>query len=103
MGYRIPPRVAHVVPDETGDPPSSVFLMPLPDGPPLVLYESAAWIWWLAADGEDDVASAVAELVGLPREDLVGDVTRCLDDLVERGLLEVGSTAAVVPGEQRRS
>lgn len=86
--YGIPRRVAHVVPSESGHLPSTVFLMPLPDGPPQVLHESAAWIWLLAADGEPDVPAAIAELVGRPTEEVADEVNHFLDDLVGRGLLE---------------
>ncbi|GAA4407680.1 hypothetical protein GCM10023168_23990 [Fodinibacter luteus] len=88
-GYRIPARLAHVVPDGAPDPPSTVFIMQLPDGVPAVLRDSGAWIWTVAAGGEEDVAGAIAELVGLTREAVADDVSAYLDDLVGRGLLEV--------------
>jgi hypothetical protein len=90
MAYRIPPRVAHVVPEGEPDPPDSVFIMDLRDGVPLVLHASAAWIWLLAAEGEEDVAGAVADLTGLARADVVVDVERFLAELVGRRLLEGG-------------
>ena len=62
--YRIPEQVAHVVPDGEPDLPDTVFLMQLPDGSPQALRNSAAWIWLLAAEGEPDVAAAIAPLVG---------------------------------------
>ena len=86
--YRIPPRLAHVVPDGDDGLQSAVFLMRLPDGPPVVLHDSAAWIWLIAAEGEPDVAAAVAELVGRPAADMVDEVTQFLGDLVGRGLIE---------------
>lgn len=88
-GYRIPPRLAHVVPDGKGNLPGAVFLMTLPDGPPVVLHDSAAWIWLFAAEGDPDVAGAIAELVGRSIEEVAVDVARFLDGLVADGLLEV--------------
>ncbi len=86
--YRIPNRVAHVVPDGEPDLPEALFLMQLPDGPPQVLHGPAAWIWLVAADGEPDVADAVAHLAGRPRQEVAADVEQFLADLVSRGLLE---------------
>ena len=87
--YRIPPRLAHVVPDGQPDPADTVFLMKLPDGVPVILRDSAAWIWLLAADGENDVAGALKDLLGLHRGDVADDVTNFLFDLVDGGLLDV--------------
>jgi len=89
--YRIPARLAHVVPDGDRDLSSVVYLMRLPDGVPVVLRDSAAWIWQLAADGEQDVAGALASLLGLGREAVDDDVVAYLDELVARGLLVVGA------------
>lgn len=88
MAYRVPPRVAHVVPDGEPDPPDSVFVMVVPDGLPVVLHGSAAWIWLCAAEGETDVAEAIADLAGISRADVAVDVEHFLDELVSRGLLE---------------
>lgn len=82
--YAVPARVAFVVP-ESGGP--HVFLMHLPDGPPLVLTDSAAVIWLLAADGEVDVAQAVSEVVGRSRQEVAVEVDAYLAGLVARGLL----------------
>lgn len=82
--FTVPPRVAFVVPD-AGSP--RVFLMHLPDGKPLLLTDTAAMIWVLAADGEADVAGAVGEVVGRPRGEVVAEVERYLAGLVEKGLL----------------
>jgi hypothetical protein len=92
--YRIPRRLAHVVPDGEPDPADTVFLMPLPDGVPVVLRDTAAWIWLLAAHGEGDVAGAIEDLVGVDRGDIADDVTDYLVELVETGLLDV-DTASV--------
>jgi len=86
--YRVPPRLGYVVPDAPEGGPLVAFVMPLPDGPAVVLRNSAALIWALAADGEADVPAAVAEMVGRSLEE-VGPATRdYLVDLVAQGLLE---------------
>lgn len=87
--YRIPHRVAHVVPDDQPNPPTQVFLMQLPDGPPVVLNDSAAWIWLLAAEGEEDVVNALGEMMGMLAEEIMTDVNSFLDELVTRGLLTI--------------
>ena len=86
--FRVPARAAHVVEDDA-EGQAIVYLMTLPDGPPAVLRDSAAVIWLVAADGERDVAGAVADLVGLPVEEVSADVDRFLDELVGLGVLEV--------------
>ena len=83
--YAVPARVAFVV---SRTEPTQVFLMPLPDGPPFVLKDTAAMIWVLAADGETDVPTAVGEVVDLPRDQVAADVESYLDDLVAKGLLQ---------------
>ena len=86
--YGVPELVAHVVPDGEPHLPDTVFLMQLPDGSPQALRNSAAWIWLLAAEGEPDVAAAVAPLVGRARQEVAPDVEAFLADLVSRGLLD---------------
>ncbi|MDT0215574.1 PqqD family protein [Rothia sp. ARF10] len=83
--YSVPERVAHVERDADGLP--QVFLMRLPDGEPVALEGTAALIWTFAAEGETDVATAVARAVGLPREEIADDVEAYLVRLVETGLL----------------
>lgn len=83
--YSVPERVAHVERDADGLP--QVFLMRLPDGPPVALEGTAALIWTFAAEGEADVAAAVARAVELPREEIADDVEAYLVRLVESGLL----------------
>lgn len=82
--FVVPPRVAFVVPQTDA---TQVFLMVLPDGPPFILSDTAAVIWVLAADGETDVAGAVGDVVGVPREAIVTEVEEYLQDLVTKGLL----------------
>jgi len=86
--YRMPPRVAYVVPDDEPDPPGTVFLMQVPDGTPRVLQNSAAWIWLVAVEGEPDVAASVAHLAGRVKEEVAPDVEAFLEELVGMGLLE---------------
>lgn len=83
--YVVPPRLAFVVPEEA--PSAQVFLMQMPDGSPLLLTDTAAAIWILAADGEIDVPGAVGEAIGLDRESVADDVENYLADLMGRGLL----------------
>lgn len=97
MKYRIPPRLAHVIVDTKPSDPPDVFLMDLPDGPPLVLRESAAMIWILAAEGGSDVPGLVAQGVGRTVREIGGEVSEYLADLVARGLLERSDRPATSP------
>ncbi|MFC7488069.1 hypothetical protein ACOCJ7_18105 [Knoellia sp. CPCC 206453] len=83
--YAVPRRLAFVVPDEVDAP--TVFLMPLPDGPPVVLHDVSAVIWVLAADGEPDVGAAMRDVVGGDLTEMEEKVRTFLADLVDRGLL----------------
>jgi len=88
MRYRIPHRLGWVVVPPKGEQPVAVYLMPLPDGDPHALFESAALIWTLAADGEADVAASLAELLSTPETELRDEVEDYLAHLVAAGLLE---------------
>lgn len=83
--YAPPARIAFVVPEDV--PTAQVFLMSLPDGTPVLLTGAGATIWILAADGEPDVAAAVGEAVGMPRDSVADDVEKYLVELVAQGLL----------------
>ncbi len=88
MTYHLPKRLGYVVVDDAQSDPVTVYLMDLPDGPPLVLRDSAALIWLVAAEGDSDVAGVLAEAVGRPVGEIVGEVDEYLADLVARGLLQ---------------
>jgi hypothetical protein len=87
--FGLPRRVAFVVRDDSDAP--EVFLMQVPDGPPVVLRDTSALIWILAADGEDDVVGAVSRTVGVGRDRLEDHVVDHLQELVVRGFLDARS------------
>ena len=89
MSYRVPARVGHVVREAaSGDQSDSVYLMRLPDGEPLLLEGTAALIWLLAADGDDNVEQTVASVLLDAPADTVGITRDYLSQLVAQGLLE---------------
>ena len=87
MSYGVPARLAYVISEDQQEGPPVVFVMPLPDGPPQALEGSAALIWIVAAEGEDDVPAAVAEAVARPIAEIGEEVRSYLDHLVDTGLL----------------
>jgi hypothetical protein len=87
--FCVPRRLAFVVHDESEAP--AVFLMSLPDGPPVVLRDISAVIWCLAADGEPDVVGAVSRAVGVARQEVEDHVVGHLRDLAAEGFLECRS------------
>ena len=92
MSYRIPRRLAWVVRPPAGDrQDAAAYLLVLPDGDPLVLTGTAALLWVLAGDREPDVPGALADLLGVPRDEVAETSLAYLRDLVDRGLLEVAS------------
>jgi len=66
-----------------------VYAARLPDGPPLALPGSAAIIFTAATDGGtlEDILARVAEVAGLPADDIREDVTTFVAELVSLGLL----------------
>ena len=86
MSFRIPARLGYVVDDQSADSSLRVFLMQLPDGAPLELAGTAAWIWVLATERED-VVEALAELTGEPSADIAATTAAFLQELVAQGLL----------------
>lgn len=97
MSHGIPRRLGHVVIADGDGQPAEVFVMQLPDGPPLVLRGSAALIWILAAQGNSDVVGSLSEIVGRPAADIAPDVHTYLDELVARRLLEPSEPGSTRP------
>ena len=87
MSYRVPDRLGYVVDDQSADSSLTVFLMKLPNGAPLELAGSAAWIWVLATERED-VVEALAELTGESSAEIGATTAAFLQELVGQGLLE---------------
>ncbi|HEY9494051.1 MAG TPA: PqqD family protein [Intrasporangium sp.] len=81
--YGIAPNVGHV--DDAG----RSYVARLPEGPPMVLEDSAALIWMQVVVGGTvgDIASRVAVVAGISAEDIIGDVETFLDELVAHGVL----------------
>lgn len=70
-----------------------LYVASLPDGPIVVLRDTALAIWQeaVAPTGGRDLADRVADLYGLPVTEVREAVDACVDDLVERGVLEIVS------------
>ncbi|GAA6527724.1 PqqD family protein [Intrasporangium sp. DVR] len=85
--YGIAPDVGHV--DSEVDGASVAYVARLPEGPPLVLADSAAVIWGAARTGGtlDEIVDRVAEAFDVPPAEIVGDVTAFVEQLVTLGLL----------------
>ncbi len=98
MSYSRPPRLAYVAPDPVDGDAQCVYLMPLPDGPPVLLEGSAAVIWLVAVRGVEDVCGAVAARMGAAPGEIADDVGAYLQVLVGRGLLGEGPVAAGAKG-----
>lgn len=99
MTFRVPPRVGYVVHEPSpGDPTAKVYLMHLPDGQPVVLAGSAALIWVVAAQGEQDVPATVAELLDEPLASVEETTRRYLVTLVAQGLLVEALESGDLPG-----
>ena len=88
MTYRVPHRLGHVTLPPEGDRPVVVYLMPLPDGDPVGLHNTAALIWTIAADGEQDVAASLADLLADPVDTVLAEVEDFLAVLVAQRFLE---------------
>ncbi len=88
MTYSRPRRLGFVAPDVTDGEELLIYLMPLPDGPPVVLEGSGAVIWLVASRGAEEVCDAVAGQLGVEPEEIAKDVDDYLGVLVERGLLD---------------
>lgn len=89
MTYRRPARVGYeVMPPASDNDATTLYLMHLPDGDPMMLTGSAALIWVLAAEGEADVPAALASLLGEERPSIAAEVDAYVRLLVEQGWLE---------------
>ena len=87
--YRMAPQVGWVD-GSTYSPGEAVrYVASLPDGPILVLRDSAAAIWAAASEGGtlEMIVDRVAAGVGVDRAEIAGDVESFLADMVRRGLL----------------
>ena len=94
MTYVVPARVAHCGEGSGLALADTVYVMRVPDGQPMVLTGSAAWIWCLVADGEVDVTGTLADALDMPRDALEADVSAFLTDLAEHGFLETATTGS---------
>ncbi|GAA3635443.1 hypothetical protein GCM10022200_18450 [Microbacterium awajiense] len=79
-------RIADLIGQErAGD---AVYVAPLPDGPILVLQDSAIAIWEAVdGDGIDAIARRVGEMTGVDAPAVRDDVAHFVRTLVGRGLL----------------
>jgi hypothetical protein len=68
----------------------TAYLARLPDGPIVVLRDTALTIWREAVNrtGQGSVAERVASTYGVSPDDVEADVEACIADLVENGVLE---------------
>jgi Coenzyme PQQ synthesis protein D (PqqD) len=75
--------------DQESDGSVVVYATTLPDGPPIVLRDTGGVIFTAAAEGGslESILGRVAELAGADPDDIRGDVTAFVDELVRLGLL----------------
>ena len=86
--FRRPDGVAII--EETLDHDDTTYLARLPDGPIVVLRDTALTIWREAVSPSDEgsLDSRVAKTYGVSAEEVRPAVEACVVDLVERGVLE---------------
>ena len=99
--YRVPRYVAHDVVEGLVDEDLAVFVMHLPDGPPMVLRAMAGWLWLLAVDGERDLVEEVATATASDPEVIGPEIAAFLEALVRDGLLEPTTRLDVAPAVRR--
>lgn len=90
MRYSVPNRLGFVYGTEQTASAGAIYLMPLPDGVPVVLTGTAALIWETAVTDEsvtDGKGLAEVLTAGRATEQIVSDTTDFLDQLVSAGLL----------------
>lgn len=90
MRYTLAPDVAYVVADDFVPGDDAIYLMQVPDGAPIGLNGSGAFVLLAVLDGLDPVEAAAAAS-GLSADEVGPDVRVFVDDLVARRVL--------VPGE----
>lgn len=86
--FRRPEGVAII--EERLDHDDTTYLARLPDGPIVVLRDTALTIWREAVSpsAEGSLDSRVAKIYGVSAEEVRSAVEACVVDLVERGVLE---------------
>lgn len=86
--YRRPALVGLV--EEATETQQTAYLAKLPEGPIVVLRDTALTIWREAVDptGPGSLGDRVAKAYGVPRDDIESYVQACVADLVDRGVLE---------------
>ena len=86
---RLPERIGIV--GGTAPDNGVVYVASLPDGPIVVLRDTALTIWQEAVSptGDQDLADRVAGHYGVLVSEVRAEVDACVSDLVERGVLEV--------------
>ena len=81
--YALPPDVA-VARAVDG----TLFVMPLPDGPPRALNGSAEVIWEVAVSGSGQIVQDVAEAFDVAPEEIASDVEVALRSFSRLGLIK---------------
>ena len=89
MKYRKPADIAFVLVDDSSDPPPTLFLYRLPDGPLLALEGTGALIWSLAIEGDVDIVRAAARLTSAVALDIERDVLDFVQTLLRQRLIEI--------------
>jgi hypothetical protein len=90
-GLRLPERIAIV--EDVAEHGDVLYVASLPNGPIVVLRDTALMIWQEAVaptSGDRDLADRVADLYGVPVSEIRPAVLACVEDLIARGVLEVG-------------
>lgn len=66
----------------------TLYVMPLPDGPPRALNGSAEVIWEVAVSGSEHIVEEVAAAFEMDPESITDDIEATLRSLSELGLLK---------------
>ena len=81
--YALPPDLAVA---RAGD--GTLFVMPLPNGPPQALNGSAEVIWEVAVSGSGQIVEEVAEAFEVAPDAIAADVEAALRSFSQLGLIE---------------